>query len=659
VRQVEDGSGPGHRRSLRQVIALAAAGALVAAVAPVGAAAQPLVPPPRDTSEVCPTEDDRDFDDIAGSAHEDLIRCMAGWGLTSGLRGGDDYGPRLDVTRGQMAAFIARFVRAAGDVPLPAGEGDRFTDVPAGYAHRDDIVALAEVEVVLGTAASNGAAYAPQAPVSRAQMAAFIRRALSYLASSGAPPVGGDGSAAPPTVPPPSDVDRFPDDDGSIHERHIDALAVAGIVQGYADGTYRPGAAVKRDTMASFVMRAFAFAADQQVGIETERVRFATFNTALSDSRSELGQLLDDLAAPGSDAAADLRDIATIIQHQRPNVLQLGEFDFSGAVDGTDAYAAADRFRADFLEVGQDEQDPIVYPYAYVAPVNTGVASGFDLNRDGQVGGPDDAWGFGFFEGQYGMLVLSQYPIVTEEVRTFQDFRWADMPGALLPGDPETDEDGDWYSDEILDEFPLSSKSHWDVPVRIGDRVVHTLNAHPTPPAFDGPEQRNVLRNHDEVRLWADYLSPATSGYIYDDEELANEVDEEEFAGGLDEDASFVVLGDYNDDPCDGDGIGIGQLLDHPRVNTSITPASLGGIEQARLQGGSNLEHDCPPEHDTADFGDPPGNLRVDYALPSVDLEIADAGVFWPLVDDPWYEVVDTSDHRMVWVDVEVPTAGR
>jgi hypothetical protein len=641
VRQGDGGSGPGRRRPLRQVVSLAAAGALVAAVAPVGAAAQPLVPPPRDTSEVCPTDDDRGFDDIAGSVHEDLIRCMAGWGLTSGLRGGDDYGPRLDVTRGQMAAFIARFVRTAGDAPLPAGDVDRFDDVPAGYAHRDDIVALAEVEVVLGTAASNGEAYAPQAPVSRAQMASFVRRALSYLA---------DGSAEPPTAPPLSDVDRFPDDTGSIHARNIDALASAGIVQGYDDGTYRPGAAVKRDAMASFVMRAFAFATDQQVGVDTERVRFATFNTAISDARSELGELLDDLDAPDADAAADLRDVAAIIQNQRPDVLQLGEFDFAGAVDGADADAAADRFRADFLEVGQGDEDPITYPYAYVAPVNTGVASGFDLDGDGEVGGPGDAWGFGFFEGQYGMLVLSRYPIVTDEVRTFQDFRWADMPDALLPSDPETDEDGDWYSAAILEEFPLSSKSHWDVPIRIGDRVVHTLNAHPTPPAFDGPEQRNVLRNHDEVRLWADYLLPETSGYLHDDDGVE---------GGLDADASFVVLGDYNDDPCDGDGIGIGQLLDHPRVDRSRTPASPGGIEQARLQGGSNLDHDCPPEHDTADFGDPPGNLRVDYALPSADLEIADAGVFWPLVDDPWYDVVTTSDHRMVWVDVEVPTAGR
>jgi hypothetical protein len=376
------------------------------------------------------------------------------------------------------------------------------------------------------------------------------------------------------------------------------------------------------------------------VGPGPETVRFATYNTSFSDGRSE-GELLADLEA-GDDP--QIADIAEVIQTARPDVLQLGEVDYVA----DDPYGPADAFRANYLEVGQGDEDPIHYPYAFVAPVNTGVQSGFDLNRDGSTGGPDDAFGFGFFPGQYGMLVLSKYPIVEEDVRTFQLFRWADMPGALLPSDPETDAEGDWYSEEILEEFRLSSKSHWDVPVRIGSHVVHTLNAHPTPPAFDGPERRNVLRNHDEIRLWADYLRPSTSRYIYDDDGVH---------GGLQPGASFVILGDYNDDPCDGDGDGIYQLLEHPRVNTRVTPASEGGVQQTELQGGINLEHECPPEHDTADFSGP-GNLRVDYALPSVNLQIEDAAVVWPLIDDPLYEAVDSSDHRLVWVDVRVPTRG-
>ena len=80
-----------------------------------------------------------------------------------------------------------------------------------------------------------------------------------------------------------------------------------------------------------------------------------------------------------------------------------------------------------------------------------------------------------------------------------RQFRWADMPGNLIPTD--------FYSPEEQAALRLSSKSHWDVPVRIGRRTVHFLVSHPTPPTFDGPEDRNGRRNHDEIRFWADYVA--------------------------------------------------------------------------------------------------------------------------------------------------------
>ena len=148
----------------------------------------------------------------------------------------------------------------------------------------------------------------------------------------------------------------------------------------------------------------------------------------------------------------------------------------------------------------------IEYPYRFVAPSNTGIPSGFDLNNDGTVGGPDDAFGFGFFPGQFGMAVYSMHPIVLDDVRTFQTFLWADMPGALLPDDPATPEPADWFTADELDAVRLSSKSHWDLPIDIDGRIVHFLVSHPTPPVFDGPEDRNGRRNHDEIRFWADYV---------------------------------------------------------------------------------------------------------------------------------------------------------
>ena len=372
-------------------------------------------------------------------------------------------------------------------------------------------------------------------------------------------------------------------------------------------------------------------------------VRFATFNASLN--RFNAGDLAAELSSPGS-AQPDV--IAEIIQRTRPDVLLINEFDYdAGGV-------ALQGFHENYLMVAHGDADPINYPYRYVAPSNTGIPSGFDLDNSGGVGGPGDAFGFGFFEGQFGMAVYSMYPIDQAAIRTFQLFLWKDMPGAMLPDDPGTPEPADWYSPEELEVFRLSSKSHWDVPVTIGDKTVHFLVSHPTPPVFDGPEDRNGTRNFDEIRFWADYVIPSRSGYIYDDNGMS---------GGLPPGAMFVIAGDQNADPYDGDSTpgAAQQLLDHPLVNTTVTPDSEGGPEQAALQGGANATHLSDPAFDTADFSDfAPGNLRADYVLPRKNLLIKDAGVFWPLSSDPLFPLVGTfpfpsSDHRLVWIDVRVP----
>jgi hypothetical protein len=373
-----------------------------------------------------------------------------------------------------------------------------------------------------------------------------------------------------------------------------------------------------------------------------DTIRVATYNLSLN--RNFEGQLIQDLST-GTNAQAQA--VAEVIQRTQPDVVLLNEFDFDPG------HVAADLFRANYLEVSQNGAEPIEYPYAFVAPSNTGIPSGFDLNNNGVVGGPDDAFGFGFFPGQFGMAVLSRYPIETEDVRTFQHFLWKDMPGAMLPDDPSTPAPADWYSPEELDVFRLSSKSHWDVPVNVDGRTVHVLASHPTPPVFDGPEDRNGTRNFDEIRFWADYISPgAASRYIYDDEGVR---------GGLQPGSRFVILGDENSDPLDGDSVpgAIQQLIDHPLVNDPL-PTSDGAVEASLLQGGANLTHESDPAYDTADFADTaPGNLRADYVLPSRQLRVQDAAVFWPVLADPLSRLTGvfpfpTSDHRLVWVDLTV-----
>jgi hypothetical protein len=336
--------------------------------------------------------------------------------------------------------------------------------------------------------------------------------------------------------------------------------------------------------------------------------------------------------------------IAAVIQRLRPDILLLNEiaYDQHGAihVDPDDREGQnARRFVENYLKVPQaPDLDGIVY-HTYTAPSNTGIQSGHDLNRDGiamtvcpsppgtlpdggvaphapggQICG-EDALGFGTFPGHYGMAVLvrPQFKILADRARTFQKFLWKDMPGAMLPTVPATG--ASWYPPATLEIFRLSSKSHWDVPVRLpGGPVVHVLASHPTPRSFDGPEDRNGKRNFDENRFWGDYINDAS--YIYDDAGVQ---------GGLAPDASFFVMGDLNHNA----GAVRDHILANPRVNDEFVPLPLTG-----------------------------GNLnRIDYALPSTDMTVL-GGFAYGLASlyQGWGEYPGRpSDHYPVVVDVRVP----
>lgn len=367
-------------------------------------------------------------------------------------------------------------------------------------------------------------------------------------------------------------------------------------------------------------------------------LRVATYNTSLyADTAGGLvGQL------EGDDGQA--RKIAAVLQRVRPDIVLLNEFDYDPAG------RAADLFQGYLATAQPGGGDPLRYPYRYLAPVNTGVQSGLDLDRNGQAGGEgrdrgNDAWGYGLHPGQYGMLVLSRHPIDAARVRTFQQLKWSAMPGARAPRDPRTG--APWYPPTVWSQLRLSSKSHWDVPVDTPLGTVHLLAAHPTPPVFDGPENRNGMRNADEIRLWAEYISPGDKPWLCDDRGRC---------GGLADDAPFVIAGDYNADPDDGDGEpgAIAQLLDNPRVNAGFVPRSRGAAERAGERGivrkGELATH-------TGDFGPEGGTLRLDYVLPSDKLRVVDGAVFWPATGEPGADIVDASDHHLVWLDLVAASA--
>ena len=65
--------------------------------------------------------------------------------------------------------------------------------------------------------------------------------------------------------------------------------------------------------------------------------------------------------------------------------------------------------------------------------------------------------------------------------------------------------------------------------------------------------------------------------------------------------------------------------------------------------------HRGHPALDTSDFNDEyTGNLRLDYLLPSANLEVTACGVFWPAADESGHDLVDASDHRLVWMDIRL-----
>ncbi|UXI02881.1 endonuclease/exonuclease/phosphatase family protein [Photobacterium sp. TY1-4] len=332
-----------------------------------------------------------------------------------------------------------------------------------------------------------------------------------------------------------------------------------------------------------------------------------------------------------------LSRLAAIIQHTRPDLLMLCEFDHPGT-GGDDGSLA--NFCRHYLERSQHQQSPITYPYRYCPPTNTGLLSPHDLDGDGALTLPGDGLGFGEHHGHFGFVVLSRYPILESQIRNWQQFRWQDMPDNQIPAD--------FYSPQAQQVLRLSSKNHVLVPVQIDGQQLNLLCCHPTPPVFDGAEQRNARRNFDELRLLTEIIDDAP--WLHDDQGRF---------GGLGPEDPFVVLGDLNADMADGDGIkvGIRRLLLHPKINRQVsagkhTPKSLGGRFHLPWQ----------PRQGRATEWTHLAGLRLDYVLPSADLPVLQSGVFWPDKKDPLRPLICDeqgrpraqagSDHRLVWVDI-------
>lgn len=381
-----------------------------------------------------------------------------------------------------------------------------------------------------------------------------------------------------------------------------------------------------------------------------------------------------------------IRNIAAIIQKQRPDVLLLTEFNNDGVAENNDALIG---FQTNYLAHpqsmnsvdGGDLLEPITYPFVQNYPTNTGLFSGHDLANNGTAAAtdPDDAQGFGFYHGHYAFALMSKYEIDATNTRTFQTFKRSDFPGAGNPivspifeaqTCPEIESNfgvkcGDpWFTDEEWQELRLSSKNHVDAPILIptdnGTKTINVLLSHPTPSGFDKASDNNKYRNSQEIEFWLRYIEGAD--YIYDDNGKHGG-----FTG-----KSFVIMGDLNADALVGTGAeakyhGIRLLMNNKRVNHSVSqvtgkfaPISQGAAEAPNPASSWSGTHPYPAIR-SAIFGS-----RVDYAVPSADLNVIDAGTYWQpagaegrlLFNDARVGYGDSksisSDHRYVWSTIKL-----
>ncbi|WP_080510463.1 endonuclease/exonuclease/phosphatase family protein [Halorubrum coriense] len=360
--------------------------------------------------------------------------------------------------------------------------------------------------------------------------------------------------------------------------------------------------------------------------------RYAAFNVV------DLGT--EQVQEPGDSQA---EAAARVVQEVDPDVLVVNELANNVQEATVDDDVPTDRTNIEaFVEnYLSDPQTPrlegIDYEYTLQPDSNTGLLpeEDYDFNKDGEAGArPGDAFGFGFYPGQYAFGIASKYPVDEDAVRSFQEFLWADMPDNRIPlasdEDVVTEGDAIYLTETELDAFRLSSKTHVDVPFDVDGETVHGLFSHPTPTGFDAENNFNGRWNHDENRFWADYVAGAE--YIYDDSGTE---------GGLDDDASYVLLGDMNAGPGDEPlNPAAKYFIDNSDFDSRSRPTSPGGAQRGN-------------PYATAEFG---GGETVDWVLPSPDLSLRGSSVVWPssnankrgLADD----VAAASDHRLVWADI-------
>lgn len=367
---------------------------------------------------------------------------------------------------------------------------------------------------------------------------------------------------------------------------------------------------------------------------EAGHLRVASYNVQFQ--REKPGQLINELQTPLDKKA---KAVAEIIQRTRPHIVQLTNFD----IDSSNL--AIEQFKANYLEVSQNQQHAIEYPYVFAAPFNSRYSPINPALHNKQA-------------HKSGVVLLSMYPIHAHQTRSFETFSWATMPSPLMNELPNP------VSKKLPPALPLFEGGFWDVSVWVEGHSMRLLIAQLIgQPAVIEPAQTpshslsalNDYRHFDEIRFLADYVGiKANNYYIRDDNGLPGGIpgDEFIFMGTLNRDAQDTPMKfpdgtDYNS---------IDQLLEHPYLDAAIRPTSQGAVQSSEMLGQVNDLHKNPPQYDTAVLpAEGSGNLQLDYILPSKNtLQPICAGSFWPKPKDKTYPLLKASGthHRLIWMDI-------
>lgn len=343
----------------------------------------------------------------------------------------------------------------------------------------------------------------------------------------------------------------------------------------------------------------------------------ATVDAGLSSERD--GDIVSQLRQ-GDDARAE--GLARTLQQTRPDVVVLTNVDVDAAGDVVDA------LRSGYLEVPQDGSGALEYPYAVTGTSNAGVPSGADLDNDGAVGDAGDALGYGAFEGQGSMVVLSRLPIDQPAVRTFTNLTWASAP------DSHIGERG--YSQLIEGMLPLASTSLWDVPVTIQGTTVHIVATSAT--SAENAPGADALRQRDQMRLLKDYVENAKS--------VSGLADDQDRRGGLLDSSAVVVAGNLGADAAgeSASSLAVRDVVKSPLLTDPVP--GVGGTAVGGFGWMDPLYRVLSQSRDATRL-DENSTSRQDYVLPAKDLKVTGSG----LRDVPSQ---DADSQRLVWVSVDL-----